>query len=220
MEPVLSRHFPVITQRIQFRYAKPPAPPPITPRIDFGGSNSNDEIERNSSVEPAMICNIDSEIVISDDGESEVPCSDEEGTRMVGGMIMKPQGEPGRPNSGGYNLEKTLRGWTPRLFSDVSIFVKSLADVKLDMSKSYSRQNASAIKSICTAVRRILNKALLELDPFLYYLQATQHYAILAKYDNCWPVRDILKLHLKYKVETSRRQDKFRKKGPNETQIR
>jgi hypothetical protein len=37
-------------------------------------------------------------------------------------------------------------------------------------------------------------------------VQAKKHYSIVNKYDNYWPIRDILKLHLKYTSETYRKQ--------------
>ena len=46
------------------------------------------------------------------DSESSVKSGD--------GLIPKPQGESGRPNSGGYNLEETL-GWNPRQYKKVKV---------------------------------------------------------------------------------------------------
>lgn len=36
--------------------------------------------------------------------------------------IPKPQGEPGPPNSGGYNMESELRGWSPDLLDNVTVY--------------------------------------------------------------------------------------------------
>jgi len=35
--------------------------------------------------------------------------------------IPKPAGEPGRPGSGGYNIETQLQGWTPDLVANVNV---------------------------------------------------------------------------------------------------
>lgn len=129
MEPMLSRHLPLITQRIQFRYARASQPPIITPRINFidnwaSAQDSNGESQDNrhgafASERPSP------EVVLSDDGESELSGSDieedSEPSTTLHGLITKPPGEPGRPNSGGYNLESKLRGWTPKMFSDISV---------------------------------------------------------------------------------------------------
>ncbi|PPQ70077.1 hypothetical protein CVT26_013411 [Gymnopilus dilepis] len=198
MEPALLRHLPLITNRIQFeRVSSPHATSVITPRIQF--SSGQLEID-NRSGENAAIHSLPksshvSEMLVSDEGESELSDlsdSESEGLRPAWESIPKPPGEPGRPNSGGYNLESQLHGWTPKLFSEISGFVKNLADIQLDMTKSYNKQSRSTIASICSTT--------------------ADHYPILSKYDNFWPARDILKMHLKYRAETSRKQHRFLKK--------
>jgi hypothetical protein len=52
------------------------------------------------------------------------PSSDSDSTvssvNSKDGLIPKPQGACGRPNSGGYNLEETL-GWNPRQYKKIKV---------------------------------------------------------------------------------------------------
>jgi hypothetical protein len=36
-------------------------------------------------------------------------------------LIPKPPGEPGRPNSGGYNIENEIHAWGPKKISQVNV---------------------------------------------------------------------------------------------------
>ncbi|KAF8505254.1 hypothetical protein BU17DRAFT_71476 [Hysterangium stoloniferum] len=92
--------------------------------------------------------------------------------------IPKPQGEPGCPNSGGYSVESELCGWSPDLLENVTRFVKNKANDTLDTTKSYKKQKSADINAICALAKK--------------------HYPVVNKYDNYWPIRDMIKLHLKY----------------------
>ncbi|KAJ7608268.1 hypothetical protein DFH06DRAFT_1346948 [Mycena polygramma] len=101
---------------------------------------------------------------------------------------MKPSGQPNRPGSGGYNLENHLRqicGWTLEDFVAVQNKVHALAREKLDTSKSYQKQRLATLNSICEAVK--------------------QEHPITRGFEQCWVIRDMLKVHLKNTSETSRR---------------
>ncbi|KAH9476155.1 hypothetical protein JR316_0007504 [Psilocybe cubensis] len=105
-------------------------------------------------------------------------------------IIRKPPGEPGRPGSGGFNLEDVLVGEHDWALSDVETlqdWLRREATKTLRLDASYRSQNPRLIERIC-------NKAM-----------RPEHWPVLANYDNCWPVKSALKLILKYKSEASRR---------------
>jgi hypothetical protein len=131
-----------------------------------------------------------------DDSQDEIDIGEDENGES---KIAKPQGEPGRPRSGGYKLEDVL-GWNEATFDAVRVSiilekdihayhlqdrVHALAKKKLDMEKSYRYQSPDNIQTICK--------------------MASDAYPILKDYTNFWPVLDILKLHLKYTSQSNRR---------------
>ncbi|PPQ98699.1 hypothetical protein CVT26_010029, partial [Gymnopilus dilepis] len=105
--PFLSRHHSVITNRITFETARPPPLPITTSRVDFGGkwdlstgaqpSPSVSRSFREYSRLPAETMSAANAPV---DASSSMDCY--QGRKKV----PKPQGEPGRPHSGGYTLTK------------------------------------------------------------------------------------------------------------------
>ena len=95
----MTRHLPLITARIEFPAHTLPV---ITPRINFSGPGIEHKIER--ATRHDIGDNIESVASESDSPNNE---SDYE----MRSLIPKPLGEPGRPGSGGYNLEESL-GWT------------------------------------------------------------------------------------------------------------
>ncbi|KAJ7211122.1 hypothetical protein B0H12DRAFT_1242610 [Mycena haematopus] len=100
----------------------------------------------------------------------------------------KPPGEPNRPGSGGYSIEKHLVdkcGWTKEEFLEVRNKVHELADEKLNTSVTYSKQMAATINSICETVKK--------------------EHAIARGYEKCWVTREMLKVYLKNGAETARR---------------
>ncbi|PPQ95087.1 hypothetical protein CVT25_002829 [Psilocybe cyanescens] len=124
-------------------------------------------------------------------------------------IIPKPVGEPGRPGSGGFNLEDILQNtynWTKkdvetllvRVYSYVSrylflisysilqAYIHREATRTLRLDTSYCSQNQTLINKICE----------MAMD--------ADHWPVLTNYDNCWPVRSALKLILKYKSEALR----------------
>ncbi|KAJ8455667.1 hypothetical protein ONZ45_g18881 [Pleurotus djamor] len=102
--------------------------------------------------------------------------------------IPKPSGEPGRrPETGGWPLKDQLvihQGWAEDDFSSIYAETKKAASAILDTTVSYHSQNSAAVTSIC--------KKLVEMWP------------MLSKYEDCWPVRSMLKVFLKYTSERAR----------------
>jgi len=203
MDAQIDRHLPLITARLVFA-PKPSHPPPIiTARMEFPSirvpqrsptpevrttptraatprrptpintriaATSEDKVD---STRGSPLTSVSSE---SDELESE------EGA--VSTKIPKPPGTVGRPQSGGYNLQDKL-GWNDRTYQNIISLVHKLAKTRLDIAKSFLKQDKKKIKQICDAVRK--------------------EYPILKDYVRDWPTHDMLKLHLKYTSETARR---------------
>jgi len=166
MSDHLAVHLPVITNRVEFQPTKASQPPIITPWIDFNqewGSDLNHDADEDDMVSEH---NYDSEPTDSlIDDEDAVDNNEFPNNKK----IPKPAGKPGRPNSGGYNIEHELRGWSPDMVTAVNVscdiiqlnlplmflsqkFVKQTADDTLDVTKSYSKQKTSDITTLCMKV--------------------------------------------------------------------
>lgn len=136
----MSHPLPRITKRIEFKAATPEpvfptSVPKISQRIDFMSAlsqlHSSDNAASLHSAEavrddPKAMSDQDTEDLDAfDDGEDEEDRSnnsdDEEMESISIGVIMKPQGEPGRPQSGGYTLSTVLTGWTPKFYKQVNV---------------------------------------------------------------------------------------------------
>ncbi|KAF8876366.1 hypothetical protein CPB84DRAFT_1752435 [Gymnopilus junonius] len=63
--------------------------------------------------------------------------------------IPKPNGEPGRPRSGGYNLDEELGAWDADTLSSVNSYVKAKAKQILNLTRSYSKQDPHKIAEVC-----------------------------------------------------------------------
>lgn len=112
MEPPLARHLPLITSRIEFRSSTIIGDTAIiTPRMDFAEEWS-DTISDSGHDEDKDLA------PISDHSESE---PDNEDFYPGDNKIPKPAGEPGRPGSGGYNIESKLVGWSPDLVTNINV---------------------------------------------------------------------------------------------------
>ncbi|KAK7444761.1 hypothetical protein VKT23_015078 [Stygiomarasmius scandens] len=105
---------------------------------------------------------------------------DEDSVQQSLSFIPKPPGEAGKPGAGGYKLEDTLikkHSWTPADYQLVYGACKKLCLERLDTSANYRRQDDTAKLDICT---KIMNQ-----------------YSITKGYEDCWPVRDMMKSVLK-----------------------
>ena len=170
MSELLAIHLPVITSRIEFQPIKTSRPPIITPRIDFNqewGSDLNHDADEDTDMVSEHNYDSDPADSLIDDEDA---ADNNESTNNK--KIPKPPGEPGRPNSGGYNIEHELRGWSPDMVTAVNVscelqhysikfayvsflsqkFVKQMADDALDVTKSYSKQKISDITTLCIKV--------------------------------------------------------------------
>jgi hypothetical protein len=132
MDLRLNQHLPIITPRIEFSSLTQLRPPAIiTPRIDFAdawtiGNNSASHVV--SDFAPFVDSDdddsitVDLELLESELSDDEVPLNNI-------GKIPKPPGEPGRPNSGGYNVENEVRAWGADKISQVTVSLKKELNV-------------------------------------------------------------------------------------------
>ncbi|KAK7056779.1 hypothetical protein VNI00_002496 [Paramarasmius palmivorus] len=100
--------------------------------------------------------------------------------------IPKPPGEAGHPNNGGYSLESTLitaHGWSKMIYDLINSQTKALAQGLLDGTKNYKDQEEPLKTEICDLL--------------------TADFSFLSDYVECWPVRDMLKAHLKNRPRKS-----------------
>lgn len=126
---MISRHLPLVTNRIRFSPTLPSPTALITPRIDFGAIGAISKSQTPLKHQARELTPSDhglSEIGdthLDDEGESEIG-SDAEETELSAlsfKKIPKPSGEPGRPRSGGYSIEAALASWDKKEFSDVNV---------------------------------------------------------------------------------------------------
>ena len=110
MDLKLNPHLPIITPRIEFSSSSHSHPPAIiTPRIDFADLWVGD----NYGASHAVSSDMDSDYEMDFDADEMLFNNNEK--------IPKPPGEPGRPNSGGYNIEKELSAWGADKISQVTV---------------------------------------------------------------------------------------------------
>lgn len=102
-------------------------------------------------------------------------------------LIPKPQGEPNRPGSTGYNLKQTLN-WRDELFSEFQKFTHDQCNEFLDNTKPMARQDASAVKRVCDLVKSMFSE--------------------LERYDEDWPTRALIKMRLKAQSEAAKKKAK------------
>ncbi|KDR65389.1 hypothetical protein GALMADRAFT_148733 [Galerina marginata CBS 339.88] len=181
----MSRHLPLITTRIQFTANKIPALPAITPRTFFAkaeGQSRDLTPSEHGASGDEEPGHVADENRVLADDESELSDDPEE---VFASLVPKPAGEPGRPNSGGYSLEDALAPWGKEQLGKVMKFTKKMADLSLETKKSYSKQNTN---------------------------QVARNHPILNKYEDHWPTRAILKMHLKATSENFRRDGLQRKR--------
>lgn len=129
----IRRPLPLITARIEFSVEPLPSTHIITQRIDFASAPSpfQKESSPDSLVEP--IIELDSDSTLSwidfDDEDAEMEDGEEKDDedeseldirKPIVKKIAKPVGEAGRPNCGGYNLEKKLK-WEKETFDEIRV---------------------------------------------------------------------------------------------------
>jgi hypothetical protein len=122
----LHPHLPIITPRIEFSSLTQLRPPPtITPRLDFAEIMESNSCSHAVNEVTPFEGDSDDEVSIAMDLdllESE-PSDDEVSLNNRDIKIPKPPGEPGRPNSGGYNIENELCAWGADKTSQVMVSI-------------------------------------------------------------------------------------------------
>ncbi|KAJ6583509.1 hypothetical protein DFH09DRAFT_1309011 [Mycena vulgaris] len=111
-------------------------------------------------------------------------------TNRSADKYRKPRGEPNRPNSGGYSLERHLIdecGWTIEQFQEVQQEVHKLAAQKLARDTGYKDQQEHAVRLICDEVKK--------------------SHPIARGFDKSWVIKDMLKMHLKNKTERLKKEE-------------
>ncbi|OCB91481.1 hypothetical protein A7U60_g1256 [Sanghuangporus baumii] len=95
-------------------------------------------------------------------------------------LILKPPGEVGRPQRGGYNLQRTLQdyGWDEKSFLSKRNFVHSLIDKHLEVNRSITFQDKRSIQKVIKLAK----------DQFPEF----------GAFKDAWPVLDMCKMHLRY----------------------
>jgi hypothetical protein len=116
-DAAIQRHLPLITSRIEFQPCTLTERPIITPKIAFKFAGAEKHRSRVLSVPAA-----DNE---SETG-SEVSTEFEDDYRQMtpnanAKAITKPQGQPSRPNSGGYRFNATTLGWDDETFKKITV---------------------------------------------------------------------------------------------------
>lgn len=137
MASKLSPHFPIITPRVEFSLLSQSQPPAIiTSHIDFAEVWTKEDIiigpshavNRESPFPSHYSDDDDSVLMDIDELESDRDASDDDAplSNLDNVKIPKPPGEPGQPNSGGYNIEHELRVWGAEKISQVTVSSRSI----------------------------------------------------------------------------------------------
>ncbi|KAK7013885.1 hypothetical protein R3P38DRAFT_3206451 [Favolaschia claudopus] len=167
--------------------------PLITPRLNYS------RIQQ--LVTSRNLCELDSQGTRSRDPaevlqkKKDELLVDREGVAHSAGY-KSPPGQPGRPNSGGYNLERTLLeecAWTKDKFDTVQNQVRRLANKNLNPRVCYQMQNPDEVKKLCKQISVIHG---------------------LDGYEKFWPIKAMLKLHLKASSEAYRKEHMLNKPRP------
>ena len=130
MDLRLHPHLPIITPRIEFSSMSQLRPAAtITPRIDFAelwtmerlGSHAVSDVPSDGDSDDEGSTAMELDLLESETSDNEILLDNNRDPK-----ILKPQGEPGRPNSGGYNIENELCAWGANKISQVMVGPKEL----------------------------------------------------------------------------------------------
>ncbi|KAM6490438.1 hypothetical protein JOM56_014111 [Amanita muscaria] len=217
---MIRRHQPLITPRIPFEVQSLPPPPSITPRTNLSEKVKKptesptppsrqlpaihivpapfreleqNEIQTGTQQKPNedvqdTITSYESELSDLDDADEIVgrrSQATKASSRPDIAKIPKPPGEAGRPGCGGFKLEDAL-DWPKDLFTSVQKCAHDLVAELLDDTKSYNKQPTYKLDRICRKLEG--------------------EFPQLRNYENCWPIRCIVKAKLKSTSEIARRQ--------------
>ncbi|TFK54584.1 hypothetical protein OE88DRAFT_1788223 [Heliocybe sulcata] len=105
-------------------------------------------------------------------------------------LIPKPRGEVNRISRGGYNLSAEMRkhGWKGTTLTTLKNHVHGKARELLDLKQTVVFQEKSNIEKVKQS--------------------ALESFTDLQHFEDCWPVYDILKTHLKYESERASSKEK------------
>ncbi|KAG5349106.1 hypothetical protein C0989_005842 [Termitomyces sp. Mn162] len=176
----VERPYPLHSARIEFNTLPPPPFPPTAARMEFGSDNPNAAMD-------AEARDADSEPDLEPPHSPETPRT----RSSISRKIPRPHGEPGRPNSGGFNLaiELAKTGWSRKSVEQLAETVHAVAQERLDLTKCYRKQDKRDVKKICDEMIKDKN------------------WPKLKDYEGCWPVLCILKSKLKNGAAAARRNE-------------
>ncbi|KAJ7148280.1 hypothetical protein C8R46DRAFT_1044828 [Mycena filopes] len=190
----LSDRLPLITPRMQF-HPLPGRLPYITPRLSYNSlqqivafrDNQNrnmiDHLTLTACPRPPVA------VVKKENNQEPPPLTSEPIMRY---KYRKPHGQPGRPNSGGYNLENVLLeqcNWSREVFQRIQKRVQHLAERRLITNQSFQAQDTKSVKKVSTEYG-------------------------LSDYEDFWPITAMLKLYLKARSEAYRKDNLLSRRRP------
>jgi hypothetical protein len=91
--------------------------------------------------------------------------------------------------------------------------VKGKVNEQLETSNSFRMQNSAEIDDICTTVSSQFEMCSHHFLITILSFEVEKTFPIVRKYEKQWPVRDMIKLYLKYTSELSRKGDLSKKNG-------
>ena len=124
MDTYLSRPLPVIIASIKFTPRNIGPPPIITFQIDFTTHINNKTIplQDNDIMDEPKDTSVPGPEKTPDYNTANIP--DDSTPELIAiTKIPKPNGEPGRPHSGGYSLEVALGNWAEDLLQVVNVSI-------------------------------------------------------------------------------------------------
>jgi hypothetical protein len=128
MDTLLSRHLPIITNRLEFFPQNIALPPIITPRIDFAERLANKELndtsEDSESTNDGGAMDINKPFVTPATPPADVGSDSGDEDNFLDtrdNKIPKPRGQVGHPGSGGYSLDFVLRKWGTTVITGVNV---------------------------------------------------------------------------------------------------
>ena len=209
-------HLPLITTRIEFQFNVLSPQPQITPRRDFGAvircqARRNTPYTRSTRGDvPVTARRAESPLTEIADSDSDTDGGIVGESTVSSHKIPKPKGEPGRSNSGGYNLQDAM-GWNNKEFTTFTVSRVLSCSIKsphylLNRNTSMMRLERNLISRFATVSRtaKIWTKSFnqYEFRPsfwcFSYrIIQTAKRFKIQDRYNDDWPIHDALKLRLK-----------------------
>jgi hypothetical protein len=186
----LPRHLPLITPRIKFLPAVLDSLPTITPRINFATRLAQDSdctllgLEGDSNWQsgrhkhqPTLTSSDQLELLDALDNFDE-SVTDIEVILSNNKKIPKPPGQPGRPHSGGYNLETMIKAWGGKLIDEVKVSTTDLSVIHAitiyyplqDICKTSRRQRTRHHKVISAPRIIVVEKGLPSGEKYIFIL--------------------------------------------------